>query len=148
MQSGDDASALPLQPVEFFDCGAGFVDPHIDARSAQNVECLFGNLHATVVAGTDNERLGFLGQDGLEVLPRETVSLLTPSASLDMVRKDDHVSIVAAALDVDMSETIPVDMHGSIYRLLGRWTPGGERSLPYGFIRPCSMSAFLCALSR
>jgi len=85
----------------------------IKYRDHLQIARLLGDLHASIVPGADNKHIGLLGQDGLEVFLREPVSPLTPPAFLDMVGKYDDVGVVAMVFDVDVAETVLVDVDGS-----------------------------------
>lgn len=113
MQCSDNPSTILLQPAELGHRIFGFGNTDLDTSSSQSRECFFRDLHATIVAGSDDEHLRSVGQDGLEVLQYQSMPFTTPPALLHMIGKDDHVGVVVAAGDTDLTEAVVVDFHVS-----------------------------------
>ena len=113
MQRSNNACTISLQPIELRHRFAGFRDSDLNTHRPERLDRLLGDLHTSVVAGSDDKHLRRVGHDSLQVFLRESVPLLAPPAFLNMVGKDDDVGVVVTATDADTSECVVVDLHGS-----------------------------------
>jgi len=111
MQRRDNPSTILLQPLELGHRFLGFGNPDLDTRGSDFRERFLRDLHSSVVAGADHQHLRQVGQDGLEVLRCQSMACSTPPMFLYMVGKDDHVGIVVAAGNTDVSESVMIDFH-------------------------------------
>src|SRR5919106_4354056 len=66
-------------------------------------------MHLVMSTGTNDEMVGKLPLNDIEVFDVQGVSVLSPPVRLDPIGQDDHIFVIALAVDDDMPEAILFD---------------------------------------